>query len=1536
MPKSEEEKKYESILKGVRYDEASHGLVLIGKEGSTTQVSEQDLKSALDYFIQNAKLTRLTKTDLERLWQAAAPYVLPLERTEGEVWEKGSSYLIELERALATKGIRVAQTEQGMGREVFLAEQRSSTGGKKRENKTFLLLQGIRVAIEQLGEKINFDDLKSLLNTLGMTLDGIREDTSAIRETTTKAVDELIKKLGHLEDGQKTQLENQTAIINLIQGLKENGINLELSDETKSIIENTASSLVAKMNEIGELIKSGKELDEETLRQVKLIAENTSLLASIKDTDEKLYNGFIGFVTNFTTYAKAAEEHFRRIEEGQEASGRTLQEVDKKLETLGTIAEISNKLLEQGKALPDTIKTAITETLSGLIHEEGEKIRKSIKEVGGTTKEIEERIRSLVDVVSGLKGDKQDFNFSDAFDGIIQALGGVQEDQTKQLANQTTIISLIQSLNENGVTINLSEDAKKIIGDTANSLVAKMDEIGELIKSGKELDEETLRQVKLIAENTSLLASIKDTDEKLYNGFMGFVTNFTTYAKDAEEHFRRIEEGQEASGRTLQDVDKKLETLGTIAEISNKLLEQGKSLPAEVKAIVEETSERFAGKLDELVAAIASSSEQQITTNELLQNLVTTVTALREELAGTRGGRTEDSTQAESQPTQEGPTQEDRHEQGGNPPPQSGNPQGSGAPPNPSAPDQSSKKEEDPAAAKKAAKERNKFWNTISNGFMFGVFFSALLCAFGLGILGMPLMMVSLLGAAVTKGIAYQGGFGLKKEDLENFTSDEDEKEKKKKFEKELGLTRKQIRQNKKFNKREKEIENDSEKISKKQKELEELEKQGLGSSKEAIKLKKEIAKLLAHKQGLERENAEFLDAATPTQLLALYRANPSNDKVFDAMIMNTFKQGLETTEKIDPVTGKKVKQTTLPDELKLILSEMTAEERALFMHELDNYANDQIKLIQAYQSRDGLVKKQKELERFTELSNKTTLTKEEQKELKQLKVKIGDHPEEYFTDEEKKKLENYEKIINDAHKITDAKRARFYNEIKADAQRTQDEKTLSNIRIIEQLKDKNPKTPEEQKLFEEATKFIRSKIQAKNTVEITETLEVSRSVSEEDIQLLRKTLVLMQKQAERIDSFHNARAELVALEESLEHVDAPNLNKMLREIGDLISINTTSQEERRTRVSEAQATVEQKKTELASLQQQQKELEEANKDILGWRSERATLDGEITAISEEIKKLGKKDPARKKELQKQLKEKEAARTQLEEKIKGVQTQLDAYDAESKKKQDQIDAVSKEQKDAEEAKTKAESELAELERKKTELDQQQLKLREQKEWNAPGVDLDKVDKALEKQIKNETDPAKKKELEEKRKRLALTREQKEWDAPGADLEKADKELEKKINKETDPAKKKELEEKRERLTQKRAELQERIQEQKEWESMTDEDLRSLDKNLEEKINNEADPAKKKALEEKRKRLRQKNKFVFKEEISDKDLEAGAIVEDVQWVVETSPEYEPTSSSSGSSSGSKNNGRKRKIENDKKKKKNPPGRTFSGGSFNRGN
>lgn len=264
-----------------------------------------------------------------------------------------------------------------------------------------------------------------------------------------------------------------------------------------------------------------------------------------------------------------------------------------------------------------------------------------------------------------------------------------------------------------------------------------------------------------------------------------------------------------------------------------------------------------------------------------------------------------------------------------------------------------------PKDDKEAKKKRSAFWDTIATGFAY----TSLMAFLGAALLGMPifaLIGVLLLGATfMCKGFAAAGGFGFGQYDTSNIeasTTPENVKDKSiiKEFEKHLGLTRSEIKENAKFRKRQKQIEKHNEDLNKL---IQKLNDPSM-TTKAREKLEKQIAKIQAKIGKLEKENTKFLNKLTYennstlfglenvpqknegyAQLIALMGPKPKDydettfrecdDRILDKISEIAYLELKNDTENLD------LDFNALPENLKIAMANLLPAERAYVLESI-------------------------------------------------------------------------------------------------------------------------------------------------------------------------------------------------------------------------------------------------------------------------------------------------------------------------------------------------------------------------------------------------------------------------------------------------------------------------------------------------------------------------------------------------------------------------------------------------------------------------
>ena len=184
------------------------------------------------------------------------------------------------------------------------------------------------------------------------------------------------------------------------------------------------------------------------------------------------------------------------------------------------------------------------------------------------------------------------------------------------------------------------------------------------------------------------------------------------------------------------------------------------------------------------------------------------------------------------------------------------------------------------------------FWNTISSGLFFAMFFSILACAFGLGVVAMPLAIAFAAAGMVTKGISYVGGFGPLNDVAKDVAKTKAEKAKDKINEKA------NERKNKKYNDKVKAVEKIDERISELEKKYADYKKNHLETSSEAQKVAQQLKKLKSKRAKAQSKKDKYIEKLSPMQILSTIGARPN----VDMLDLTTTRSGFE--EKQDLYDG--------------------------------------------------------------------------------------------------------------------------------------------------------------------------------------------------------------------------------------------------------------------------------------------------------------------------------------------------------------------------------------------------------------------------------------------------------------------------------------------------------------------------------------------------------------------------------------------------------------------------------------------------------
>ncbi len=265
-------------------------------------------------------------------------------------------------------------------------------------------------------------------------------------------------------------------------------------------------------------------------------------------------------------------------------------------------------------------------------------------------------------------------------------------------------------------------------------------------------------------------------------------------------------------------------------------------------------------------------------------------------------------------------------------------------PPQPPEPPEDDK---DKDKKKHDPKKAGKFWDTISNACFLSMFFCMIASMFGLGFIAMPLALGFAAAGMITKGISYQGGFGLGGREFDNITADgfggKGDKDKSKKKEKVNEKAISKLREN--IDKRDKTIEGLDNDIAKYKNQLGEYEKQGLENSKEAKAIKKKLEKATKKKTKLENKNAKKIAKLSPLQAVAYYGKLPTLEGMDDTTIRKDFGDDPRIQSQIvKGLLNNKTYQdhlgTTLAPSTEEVFDNLTMGERALVFGDLEEIDN--------------------------------------------------------------------------------------------------------------------------------------------------------------------------------------------------------------------------------------------------------------------------------------------------------------------------------------------------------------------------------------------------------------------------------------------------------------------------------------------------------------------------------------------------------------------------------------------------------------------
>ncbi len=378
-------------------------------------------------------------------------------------------------------------------------------------------------------------------------------------------------------------------------------------------------------------------------------------------------------------------------------------------------------------------------------------------------------------------------------------------------------------------------------------------------------------------------------------------------------------------------------------------------------------------------------------------------------------------------------------------------------------------------AKKGDPKKGNAFWNVISNAMFYAMLFSLIACAFGLGFIALPFALGFAAAGLVTKGIAYQGGFAanMTEEEYQNALAAAKEKSADK------DLTKAQ----RKYKERTETIEKNNLEIAQLQEKLDAFNKNGLGSSKDAIALKAQIELLKEQNAKLDKKNMKAEKKFTPLEALQLMGKRPEikevdlettrpefgkNARLYDTMVENLLGQEILTERQGQTMHSVYGQVDFTPQRYMLnhnaagFLDELTPAERLQVWGDVrdldDKYGGQQNnKFVEIFVEHDMLRQKiasknftPEDQKRYDELS-KTILTAQ-----KDMGEKMFDEWSNFIRGEAR---DRYELVANE-YGITDVQTVR---------------NIVKNQQIIEKYAGKTDRTPEEEIAFQTAREEIES-----------------------------------------------------------------------------------------------------------------------------------------------------------------------------------------------------------------------------------------------------------------------------------------------------------------------------------------------------------------------------------------------------------------------------------------------------------------------------